>query len=846
MTITETADTAGATPYVYSLTAAFRKLVGGGSALPPSAPHPMILLGGPCGGASGIGAIGSATLRVYGDAFINTADGAGCQALKIDGGGGYSAGSTSILAGGTCFAGAGLVCPPYTSYSPTLTDPFGSLVAPSTAGMTSRPNMCGSSGAQTAQPGVYAAAFSPGGGAVCTLASGIYVFQNGFNTGGGGVTIQSAPGGVLIYVTGGAINIAGGSTLTLSAMTTGTYAASGVTLWQAAADTTTITLSGDATTVIDGALYAPKAQLAIAGGSHAPRVSVVVVRTIDLSNDGHLIIGAPSAVPLSIGTTSMAWTVNRPYVASLGATGGDGQYKWTVTGALPSGLTFNANSGTVSGTPTAAGAFSVTFKLNDALGDDPDTQVVAIAINAAPVVTTASPLPTGEISDGYLAANSGTGGTAPLVWSATNLPAGLAINALNGALTGTPTGASGPSTIAVTVTDNAGATSTKNLSITLTAAPTITTTALAAGEQTVAGYTTPMAGSLGTTPYSWSATNLPAGLTINAGTGTIAGTPTSAAATSTVTVTLTDAVGAVVTKDLVLNITSGPAITTSTLASWDRTIAGYTTALDGTGGTTAYVWSATGLPTGLTMSSSTGTISGTPSGAAGTATVVVKITDAKGAVVTKTLSLVINALPSISTTALAGGEISAPYSMALVERGRHDPAGLVGNGTTRRPRDQLEYRHDLGDADRHGRHRDGCVEDHRRGGCSGHEEPVPRRRRATDDYQRHADERHGHRGHDRHRRQRHDRVLRADERRHVLFVVDGRHRQPVALDERRRDGVDRQRHHRRTDRVERAVPVVQLRFDRSRFGRLRRARPRRSRVAQRVRRSYGPQARTRC
>ncbi|MFC9690889.1 M4 family metallopeptidase [Kribbella sp. NPDC056951] len=46
----------------------------------------------------------------------------------------------------------------------------------------------------------------------------------------------------------------------------------------------------------------------------------------------------------------------------------------------------------------------------------------------------------------------------------------------------------------------------------------------------------------GTTPYSWSATGLPAGLTVNASTGLISGTPTTAA-TSSVTAKVTDAAG---------------------------------------------------------------------------------------------------------------------------------------------------------------------------------------------------------------------------------------------------------------------------------------------------------------
>jgi hypothetical protein len=65
-----------------------------------------------------------------------------------------------------------------------------------------------------------------------------------------------------------------------------------------------------------------------------------------------------------------------------------------------------------------------------------------------------------------------TGGTAPITWTAAGLPAGLSINVITGAITGTPKTASGnpymaisPFSVTVTATDSASATATKNYSL---------------------------------------------------------------------------------------------------------------------------------------------------------------------------------------------------------------------------------------------------------------------------------------------------------------------------------------------------------------------------------------------
>ena len=75
-----------------------------------------------------------------------------------------------------------------------------------------------------------------------------------------------------------------------------------------------------------------------------------------------------------------------------------------------------------------------------------------------------------------------------------------------------------------------------------TCSATGTVTVTSPGNQSTAVGTAvslPLTASGGTAPYTWTATGLPAGLSINSGTGTISGTPTTAA-TSTVAVTATD------------------------------------------------------------------------------------------------------------------------------------------------------------------------------------------------------------------------------------------------------------------------------------------------------------------
>jgi type II secretory pathway pseudopilin PulG len=138
----------------------------------------------------------------------------------------------------------------------------------------------------------------------------------------------------------------------------------------------------------------------------------------------------------------------------------------------------------------------------------------------------------------------------------------------------------------------------------------------------------------GATPLTWNATSLPAGMSIDPTSGAISGTPTTAG-TSSVTVTVIDANGRKGTSNFgwTVNSALGYAGFTPPASRSGTAIAAVT--LAASNGTRPYAWSAGGLPPGLTLDGSSGVIAGTP-GVRGSYAVTTRVTDAKGATVSKT------------------------------------------------------------------------------------------------------------------------------------------------------------------------------------------------------------------
>ena len=174
-----------------------------------------------------------------------------------------------------------------------------------------------------------------------------------------------------------------------------------------------------------------------------------------------------AAPDLGIVTLSLPdGAVGVAYSASLTASGGVPPYTWTVTG-LPAGVTATA-AGTISGTPTAAGTFTVSASVKDAAGVSTAKSYSVTIVPAALVITTAS-APNGTVGTAYSAGFAASGGTAPYTFSASGLPAGLSMSAA-GTISGTPT-APGAATIVVSVRDAAGVSASKSFAVTIALPP---------------------------------------------------------------------------------------------------------------------------------------------------------------------------------------------------------------------------------------------------------------------------------------------------------------------------------------------------------------------------------------
>jgi len=149
----------------------------------------------------------------------------------------------------------------------------------------------------------------------------------------------------------------------------------------------------------------------------------------------------PEVDGVEITTTALPdGIVNVPYSATVEASQGTEPYAWTLeSGDLPAGLTLDATTGEISGTPTTAGDYSFVAEVTDSDGAG-DTQALSLRVLGEGVeIITPSNLPAAEEGFAYETQLQAAGGLPPYAWMITEggLPAGLDLLA-DGRIAGTP------------------------------------------------------------------------------------------------------------------------------------------------------------------------------------------------------------------------------------------------------------------------------------------------------------------------------------------------------------------------------------------------------------------------
>src|SRR5437870_1036733 len=185
-------------------------------------------------------------------------------------------------------------------------------------------------------------------------------------------------------------------------------------------------------------------------------------------------------------------------------------------------------------------------------------------------------------------------------------------------------------------------------------------------------------------PTSYNATGLPSGLTVNTSTGLISGTPTTAG-TYSVTISATNS-GGTGSATLTLTIKPPAPVITSPATATGQVGVAFSYQITATNNPTSY--NATGLPAGLTVNTSTGLISGTPT-TAGTYSVTISATNS-GGTGSATLTLTINpAKPVITSSLTATGQVGVAFSYQITATNNPTsynatglPAGLTVNPST--------------------------------------------------------------------------------------------------------------------------------------------------------------------
>ncbi len=378
-------------------------------------------------------------------------------------------------------------------------------------------------------------------------------------------------------------------------------------------------------------------------------------------------------------------TVGELYEARFEARGGQGQRRWVLEGALPEGMSFDPVAGIFSGSPTRSGLYDMLVRVLDEGGQQAE-RAISLQVTATLLEIATEALPDAPVGQPYAVTLAARGGQAPLDWSLAqgSLPDGLSLSP-EGVISGSPTTV-GSRIFILELRDGAAQVARATRSIRVT--PPALAFAFDALPEGRAGeaYDMTLQAVGGVPPYQFIVSGvLPSGLNLFG--DRLRGTPTEALET-TLTVQLRDATNAEIFDDFPLTILPASLTIASASLPEGRVGQAYSAALLASGGRPPLVWSAQGLPAGLSMSPG-GALSGQPQ-EHGDFAVAVAVESGDGQLAATELALRISPpLLVITSASLPEGRAGQAYSAALEATGglaplvwsaRGLPAGLTIDG----------------------------------------------------------------------------------------------------------------------------------------------------------------------
>jgi surface protein len=351
---------------------------------------------------------------------------------------------------------------------------------------------------------------------------------------------------------------------------------------------------------------------------------------------------------------------------------------YTISPALPPGLSINASNGIISGIPNTyqpVRNYAVTVSYTSNTGvTETATDTISIAVAASiPNLTLTFPTYsiTAEVNKAYTAVVATSTGTGTPVYSISpSLPAGLSFNTATATISGTPTIASLAKVYDITVSYSNGSV-TGQISIGVKN-PTLYITATNSSLSFVKGTAiTPVV--LGTvvgtsSPYTYSLSpELPAGLTFNTATATISGTPTVTSGASIYTLMVTDTYGTTATVDITLSVIYPPINVTVNKTEYIlfkliNVATSYPITATGGTGTLSYSISPA-LPAGLTFTASNCSFSGSPTAYSASTEYTITVTDSVGTTATGKFTIEVKAFDLVGLNP----EITIKYDETVSE-----------------------------------------------------------------------------------------------------------------------------------------------------------------------------------